>query len=460
MSDEKVLTIGVPYVPENPNHLEINSLYDYVIFDDLLRPLVKLDSSGEIVPDLSSNWEIQDDFRKYIFTLKTEQFFSDGSLIDSDAAVNSLNKLAASSTIVHGDGKKIKKITKLDSTRFEIELFESDPFFLSEISAPEFRISKGSADEGYHITSGPYFLDKTSAHGELNLKINPKYPFNRTVKYKQVNFKKYDANNQISNELLQNFDIVWPKSILTKDEMDRFIKFGFNIYQLNLGFSYWFSLNPKSLTLEERIVISEKMNNYLNGSSFFEKNNLNRARQLYLPDGPGRLTKGEVDALLKNQKFSSLRVDRVLIFLLPKNIQPEILKAVDALGLATNVAYYENFSDYANLVRTNTYDAAYVNNDLSAIDLRPSLIVTFNPSRPLVFIDENEPGYASLLRAVKGEQVSAVRYKRIKELGRRVLQDALVVPVYYKMGIVLVKGGVDLSGWDRDCVETCVWKVK
>jgi hypothetical protein len=36
----KTLKVGMPHVPEQPNHLEIHSLYEYVIFDDLLRPLV------------------------------------------------------------------------------------------------------------------------------------------------------------------------------------------------------------------------------------------------------------------------------------------------------------------------------------------------------------------------------------------------------------------------------------
>lgn len=111
----KTLQIGMPHVPASPNHLKIHSLYDYVIFDDLLRPLLKFDSNGEMSADLVLKWEIADHFKRFIFTLKENQTFSDGSPITATEVVASLKHLSANSDIVHGDGKKLKKLLCLIS---------------------------------------------------------------------------------------------------------------------------------------------------------------------------------------------------------------------------------------------------------------------------------------------------------------------------------------------------------
>jgi len=208
----KTLQVGMPHVSTIPNHLKIHSLYDYVIFDDLLRPLVKFDSNGEMSADLVLKWEITDNFKKFIFTLKENQAFSDGSPIQAAEVVASLKHLSANSDIVHGDGKKIKKITQLDKSRFEMELFESDPFFLTELSAPEYRVVKNPGKDNYHVTSGPYTIENNSIKNGLTIKANPKYPFGKEIAYREVHFEQYDVEKPISNEMLNKFDIIWPKS--------------------------------------------------------------------------------------------------------------------------------------------------------------------------------------------------------------------------------------------------------
>lgn len=456
----KTLKVGMPHVPERPNHLEIHSLYEYVIFDDLLRPLVKFDSNGEISADLVLKWEINDDFKKFIFTLKDNQTFSDGTKIGPEEVVTSLKHLSANFNIVHGDGKKIKKITVLDQTRFQIELFESDPFFLTEISSPEYRVCKNPAKDNYNVTSGPYVIENNSGKGGLTIKVNSKYPFGKPVVYDQVQFEKYDINKPITNEFLERFDIIWPKSTIKNEEIEQIKKAGFDLYQMNLGFSYWFSLNPKNLNLDERTAISKKLNDYWAGSSFFAENNLSRATQLFLPYGPGRMTDTEIRTVLSAHKHKPVKIQRDLKILLPKSIQKEIVKSVDSMGFKIKIDYYENFNEYSKMINTQSYDILFVNNDLSSIDLRSSLIVTFNPSRQLVFIDEKDQEYNKLLKSIKTEQSAPLRYQGIKALGKKVLEDAIVVPFYYKMGIVLAKKNIDLSDWNKAGAETFAWKIK
>ena len=147
------LKIGIPSISENLNHLEIHSVSEYVIFDDLLRSLIKFDSNGELAPDLAESWEIKDQYKKFVLNIKLNQHFSDNNPITAKEIVKSLQNVVANPDIVHGDGKKIKKISILNDIQIEIELFESNPFFLTELSAPEYRIVK-TTDAKYSVTSG------------------------------------------------------------------------------------------------------------------------------------------------------------------------------------------------------------------------------------------------------------------------------------------------------------------
>lgn len=422
-----------------------------------MRPLVKFDSNGEIAADLVMKWEIKDQYKQFIFTLKDDQRFSDGSIITTNDVISSLKYLNEDPKIVHSDGKKIKTISAIDNSKFEIILFESDPFFLTELSSPEYRIVK-SGQPAYKISSGPYIIEKSDKH-ELTFKLNEKYNFPTAVKYKEVHFQQYDAKQTISDELLKKLDIIWPKPVLSPDEIGRFKNAGFNLYEMNLGFSFWFAFNPMTLNKEERLYLKNKLNAYWQYSPFFTDNILTRSYQLFLPYGPGRLTEKDIHEIEVKQSLGK-NIKKTLSVLLSKTAQSEIEKSLLSTGIKLKIEYYENFTEYAKLIKNKKYDIVFVNNDLSSIDLRSSLIVTFNPSRPLVFIDKQNGQYEDLLKLIKNEQSTPLRHQGIKKLGHKILEDVLVYPLFYKMGLVLTKNNINLSDWNKAGAETFVWKIK
>ena len=69
------LKIGVPNLTNNLNNLEISSVSEYVVFDDLLRPLIKFNSNGEVSSDLAESWTIDYSHTRFIVTLKKNQYF-------------------------------------------------------------------------------------------------------------------------------------------------------------------------------------------------------------------------------------------------------------------------------------------------------------------------------------------------------------------------------------------------
>lgn len=453
-----ILKIGMPHIPKQINHLEINSIYEYIIFDDLLRPLVKFDSNGEIAADLVLQWEIKNKYKNFIFTLKKNQMFSDGSVISASDVVESLKYLIKSPDIVHGDGNKIKKVSIIDKDTFEIELFESDPFFLTELSSPEYRIVKSKSLD-YQVSSGSYTVSKNNKNDELVLKINNKYNFPREPKYKEVHFLQYNLTKNISDKFLAELDIIWPKTPLKQEDIARIKDAGFNIYQLNLGFSFWFALNPNNLKKDERVYIKNKLDHYWKNNNFFKDNIHNRSYQLFLPYGPGRLAEDEVkkiNSTLVNETY----INRVITVLLSKSVPSEIEKSLLSMGIKIKIDHYDNFTEYSKLIKSKKYDIVYVNNDLSSIDLRSSLLVTFNPSRPLVFVDKDNKEYELLLKTIKSEQNTRLRYQGIKKLGAKVLEDVLVYPLFYSMTDVFAKKNIDLNDWNKAGAETFSWKIK
>ncbi len=458
MNVDAALNIKVPTIPSKVDHLKIHSVSEYVIFDDLLRPLIKFDSNGEIAPDLAESWEIKENFTKFIFTLKGNQYFSDKSLITLADILNTFKELMRSPEIVHGDGHRIKKVYLLNDKQFVIEISESNPFFLTELSAPEFRIIKAPA-QNYEITSGPYSL-KNSIDKKLHFELNNNYPFNNHVKYKEVIYSSYNQNERLDPKNFKDVDIIWPKSSIGEDEIQDFLQNGYYKYELNLGFSYWLSLNPNTLTFHERLQIKQHLDLYFKNDSFFKKNHLTKSRQLFLPYGPGRLSEEEIDEIEKNIKGTAQKSLRKIKVLLPKNIQKDLLHFLEK-NLTNSVFYfYSDFSEYDKMIKKEKFDINLVNNDLSSIDLRSSLIVTFNKSRPLVWTDEKSTDYSTLLASITTSLDSTKRYSSIKSLGEKILKDVIVYPLYYKYGFVLVKKGIDLTHWNKSGAETSSWKVK
>jgi ABC-type transport system substrate-binding protein len=450
------LKIGIPSISESLNHLEIHSVSEYVIFDDLLRSLIKFDSNGELAPDLAESWEIKENYKKFILKIRPNQHFSDNSLITAKEVEQSLLYLSANPNIVHGDGNKIKKISLLNNNQIEIELFESNPFFLTELSNPEYRIVK-TIENKYNVTSGPYFIKNTSSSKKLSLKLNEHYPFETNVKFKEVDYIPYQ---KISKNELENLDIIWPAATIESSEIENIIKHGYYVYKLNLGFSYWLSLNPNTLNKDERIQIKLKLDPILKSSLFFSNNNLSRSKQLFLPYGPGRLTDEQIESIdrkLENKASHKLKKVKIL---LPKNIQNELLMLLKSSFDHLDIHLYSDFSEYSRLIKQQKYDISLVNNDLSSIDLRSSLIVTFNTSRPLVWIDQNDRGYTDLLKNINTELNSIKRYTFIKQLGENLLNDVIVYPLYYDYGFVFAKKGIDLSQLNKSGAETFSWKIK
>jgi ABC-type transport system substrate-binding protein len=204
-----------PAPAENPNAISKDITLDPALTQDadslmvsryLYEGLVGLDSSGNVQPALAESWVVSDDQLDYIFTLRANAAFSDGTVITPDIVADNFNRWFDPQSPLHGNGNyaawekiflgfhgekgadkrpksTVDGIQKVDFNTVLIHLNRLEPKMLIYLADPAFAILKTdalAADAGYGgrnstiISSGPYIVSSWTDAG-LTLSPNPKY---------------------------------------------------------------------------------------------------------------------------------------------------------------------------------------------------------------------------------------------------------------------------------------------
>lgn len=168
----------------------------------LFEGLVKLEN-GQVAPALAATWIVSDDGLDYIFELRPNVSFHDGTPLDSDAVTANFNRWFDPEDPAHGsgaydawkaafggfkgevdaNGKPVSTfdgIEKVDILTVLIHLNQPDPDFLVKLAAPAFGILSPAAlgdvalNPQSAVGSGPYLLGEWTETG-LVLAPNPSY---------------------------------------------------------------------------------------------------------------------------------------------------------------------------------------------------------------------------------------------------------------------------------------------
>ncbi len=172
----------------------------------LYEGLVSLDANGNPQPALAESWVVSDDQLDYIFTLRANAAFSDGTSITPDIVADNFNRWFDPQSPLHGNGNyatwqkiffgfhgergadkrpksTVDGIQKVDFNTVLIHLNRLEPNILTYLADPAFAILKKdalAADSAYGgrnstiISSGPYVVSSWTDAG-LTLSPNPKY---------------------------------------------------------------------------------------------------------------------------------------------------------------------------------------------------------------------------------------------------------------------------------------------
>ncbi|MBL8049938.1 MAG: hypothetical protein JNM46_01840 [Anaerolineales bacterium] len=171
----------------------------------LYEGLVRLDESGNIQPGIATSWVISDDQLDYIFEIRPNATFSDGTPITTDIIVDNFNRWFDPQSPLHGSGNYptwlskflafngerdaddrakslVDGIQKVDINTVLIHLNRPVPELLEYIAHPAFAIlhpdslstaGYGTSDSTI-ISSGMYVVTSWTDSG-LTLSPNPSY---------------------------------------------------------------------------------------------------------------------------------------------------------------------------------------------------------------------------------------------------------------------------------------------
>lgn len=454
----------------------VQSFSDHVILNNLLVSLVRYNSIGRLEGNLAKAWKIEDDYKRYIFTLSDQFKYSDGSQITSKDVVNSLNRSRKTGGTVHYDFKKISKITELDVKSLQIELVDRDPFFLFELDHPEFGIlaardqSIKSGSQEFKITSGPFYIKK-SDHRSIELHANPYFPKEQKSSPEIIYLFDFKAFTESDSKQANSFDLVIPPTNnLNTEIFENWRRSGYNAAYSEQGFSYWIALNPNSQILEDlctRQYIQAKIHQAITTKSKKLPPYLYLSDQIFLPNGPGRPDKDTIKSFW--QRREAIKCEKPiggkkLIFLMSQKFvfRDEVIAALQKIGFELNIQEYKNFTEYSTLIAQQSFDLLQVNNDLASIDLRGALNVTFNQDRPLIIRKERDSSsnLDEAIRKMNSSFKDEERFQAIKEIGITVLENALVVPIYFSRLPILTNNRIDASAWTSPTPEFDLWKIK
>lgn len=167
--------------------------------------LVRLDENGDPQPAIAESWRVSDDQLDYIFTLRADASFSDGSPITPDVVVDNFNRWFDPNSPLRGNGEYpawrlvflgfkgerdadnralsvVDGIQKVDSITVLVHLNRPVPELLTYLADPAFAIlspdalasgNYGGSDSSI-ISSGPYVVSSWTDAG-LTLSPNPAY---------------------------------------------------------------------------------------------------------------------------------------------------------------------------------------------------------------------------------------------------------------------------------------------
>ena len=190
MGDGKQATVISADLVLDPALIALDDVSSQIVADYLYDGLVVLKDDGTVDPGLALTFDEADDGLTYVFTLRTNAVFSDGTPVTADVILANFNRWFDQENPLHGDGEYaawleyfqgflgetdadgnplslFDGIEKADDLTVLIHLNEPVDNFLETISLPYFSILNPAALEaGDYGTSastvdgtGPYVID-------------------------------------------------------------------------------------------------------------------------------------------------------------------------------------------------------------------------------------------------------------------------------------------------------------
>lgn len=215
--------------------IEIQSIYQSNIIENLYSRLIEYDNAGQIICSLCSSFSIDGNTIKFSFNNPTRTH--DGKIVDAEDAKISINRIASSQTNTHGSLKyyldpNSRESVKVDSGQLVITVAHDQwvPFVLSLLTSMDFSvIPKGSFDADgkivdYKNTSGAYHVSSSDEAGHLHLRVNLNHARYQSSMIDEIFFvpiKSGEAKDAFANG---SIDMIDPTYYAYDDDINQILK--------------------------------------------------------------------------------------------------------------------------------------------------------------------------------------------------------------------------------------------
>ncbi|PSH65200.1 peptide ABC transporter [Phyllobacterium sophorae] len=178
------LTWGVETEPATLNPHLNGQAKTKLLLRNVFESLLARTADGGYVPWLATGYKISDDGQTYVFNLRGDVKFSDGTKLDAGAVVTNLVKLkdpAYSGSISAGPISHLAEAKALDDLTIELTLKQPYAPFLEfasslEIVSPAAFASTQMKSGGPGVAgTGPFILDRYTKGQEIHFVKNPDY---------------------------------------------------------------------------------------------------------------------------------------------------------------------------------------------------------------------------------------------------------------------------------------------
>ncbi|KAG3106287.1 hypothetical protein PC123_g8 [Phytophthora cactorum] len=211
--------------------------------------LYMLNEKGELVSRMIDELE-QFDQNNWKATLKGDVFFSDGSPVNADAIVESMNRILAENSFSNSTAGKME-FTKVDEYTFNISTERPTKLMQSVLAEWTYIVFK-ETDEGKFIFTGPYMVNAFNAGVELKLSPNPYYP--DADKRSNVVIKVFRDTNAM--KLAYESGDIDMAFTITPEVAEMLEEQGFTVKNIDAGYQYFAIVNMENEPLDDLNVRS------------------------------------------------------------------------------------------------------------------------------------------------------------------------------------------------------------
>ena len=235
---ERVVVIGTT---DKITELDPATSYDFFtweVLSNVMAGLVKYDpETGEIVGDIAETWTVEEGGKKWIFKLRTDAAFPDGTPCTAKDFVRSIKRVMS----IKGDPswlvtEFVENVEAPDDYTVVITLKKPVSFFLSVLATPPYFIvhpdypENEAAPDATYGGCGPYKIVDFKRDEYIILEPNPNY-HGEKPKNDRVIIRFY-KNSEALRIALENgeIDVAW--RTLNPDDIEALKGKGFNVIEV------------------------------------------------------------------------------------------------------------------------------------------------------------------------------------------------------------------------------------